>query len=104
MKYINKLKPAVAGATFMVVFGIIDNLFLIIGMDSLSAILPNIDATINGGIGNTISDAVGVILGASISRVVSKLLKINEDETTFMQQLVGITIGCLIPIVIYALI
>ena len=95
------IKPFIAGTTFMVVFGLIDNLFLIVGMEWLEAMMPSIDPTINGGIGNTISDAVGVVAGASISTVVSKWLKVSEEDTTFGQQLSGILLGCIIPIVGY---
>ena len=98
------IKPFIAGITFMVIFGIVDNLFLIVGMEWLEYLLPGIDPTINGGIGNTISDAVGVVAGASISSIVGKLLKVNEEDTTFIQQLLGVIIGCLIPIIIYILI
>ena len=101
MKY---LKPFVAGVTFMLIFGLIDNLFLILGMEWLEAMLPNIDPTVNGGIGNTISDAIGVVGGASISKGVSKLLKVREEDTTFVQQLFGIIVGCLLPILVYVII
>jgi hypothetical protein len=95
------IKPFVAGATFMLMFGIIDNLFLILGMAWLEKLLPTIDPIVNGGIGNTISDAVGVIAGASISSLIARWLQIKEDDTTFTQQLIGIIIGCLLPIVGY---
>ena len=100
----DKIKPFVAGTTFMVVFGIIDNLFLILGMEWLELIIPNINATVNGGIGNTISDAIGVVFGVAISTTVSKLLNVKEEATTFSQQLIGIIIGCLIPIIVYIII
>lgn len=94
-----KIKPIIAGTTFMLVFGFVDNLFLWIGMESLDS-LTNIDPLINGMLGNTFSDAVGVILGGSLSYLISRLLKIKEDQTTFAQQLLGITLGCLIPVMI----
>jgi len=99
-----KIKPFVAGTTFMIVFGIVDNLFLILGMEWLERIMPTIDATVNGGIGNTVSDAIGVVFGTAISAIVTKLLKVTEDDTTFSQQLIGVVIGCLLPILIYVLV
>lgn len=93
-----KIKPIIAGTTFMLVFGFIDNLFLLIGMESLDSLM-SIDPLINGMLGNTFSDAIGVILGGSLSYLISRLLKIKEDQTTFIQQLFGITLGCLIPVI-----
>jgi len=99
-----KIKPFIAGAVFMVTVGFVDNLFLIIGMEGVNNLLPPINQTINGAIGNTISDAIGVIIGATVSYYVSKLLGIREENTTFSQQLTGIVLGCLLPILIYLLI
>ena len=97
------IKPFVAGTVFMLIFGFIDNIFVVYGSFFTDIMLDNIDVAINGGIWNTISDAFGVIVAASVSSVISKVLGVSEDKTTFIQQLVGVTIGCLIPIVVYML-
>jgi len=82
-----KIKPVVAGMSFMLVFGLIDNLFLVIRMDIVDSIIPDIDSIVNGGIGNTISDAIGVIAGATVANILAKVLKVKEDETTLLNSL-----------------
>jgi len=99
-----KLKHFMLGMTFMVVFGIIDNLFLIIGMDWLKSIIPDINDIVNGGLGNTFSDAVGVILGIYASKALAKILKIDESEIKLSENLIGVIVGCLIPIIAYVVI
>jgi len=94
-----KLKQVIVGAVFMTVFGLVDNGFLLLGMEWFR--IP--DATINGMMGNMFSDGIGVIFGFLVSERIAKILGITEDKTTFAQQFSGIVIGCAIPIAIYAM-
>tara|TARA_R110000765_G_scaffold284220_1_gene381059 strand:- start:434 stop:703 length:270 start_codon:yes stop_codon:yes gene_type:complete len=72
------------------VFGIVDNGVLILGAFtglSIEKYLPKryqrgIGAVIGAGIGNTISDTLGAIV-----------------DTTMNDMILGITIGCLIPLI-----
>ena len=98
---IKYIKPFIAGTVFMLVFGFIDNIFVVYGSFFTEIAVDNIDVAINGGLWNTVSDAFGVIVAASVSSIISKWLGIKEENTTFTQQLSGVVLGCLIPILIY---
>ena len=96
-----KLKPFIAGTVFMLIFGFIDNIFVVYGSFFTDLLVDNMDISINAGLWNTVSDAVGVIVAASVSSGISQLMGVSEEKTTFIQQLTGVIIGCLIPIIIY---
>ena len=90
----------------MAVFGMIDNLGLFMGMAAVENWVMGIgfDAQVAAGIGNTFSDMLGVLLGGVVSAGLFKLLKVKPDDVTFIQNLVGITIGCMIPVIIKVII
>jgi hypothetical protein len=69
-----------AGMLFMIVFGFIDNLFLIIGMD----INPFLDASnspmLSAMWGNTFSDVIGAIFGVIIASIFKRLFSVKPSE------------------------
>jgi uncharacterized membrane protein len=86
----------------MIVFGIIDNLGLFVGMDFIEDYVINngYNSLVAAGIGNTFSDIVGALFGGIIASFLFKLLKVEEDSITTLHQVVGVTIGCMIPVII----
>lgn len=98
---LTKLKIFSVGCSFMLVFGIIDNLGLFIGMDAIEEYIQSLgyNSLIAAGIGNAFSDAIGAIFGGIIASYLYKTLKLKGMGTT-MQQLVGVVIGCMIPVFI----
>ena len=93
-----------AGTIFMVVFGFIDNLFLFVGMDVFSPIVDMFkDPQLSGMLGNTFSDVIGAIAGAVVSYMFLRIFKIKPSEH-LMVEIIGVTIGCIIPIGLYILI
>ena len=98
---IEYIKRFGVGASFMMVFGLVDNLGLFVGMAAIENWITRMgfDAQIAAGIGNTFSDMIGVMFGGIISTALYKLLKI-KGEGTMIQSLVGVTIGCMLPVII----
>jgi hypothetical protein len=101
-KVIENIKIFSIGASFMMVFGIIDNLGLFMGMSVVEEWImkKGFDSQVAAGIGNTFSDMLGVMLGGVVSAALYKLLKVKKEETTFWQKLVGVFIGCLLPVIV----
>ena len=101
-KHVNTLKLFLVGCSFMIVFGIIDNAGLFVGMDFIESyvIAAGYTPMIAAGIGNAFSDVIGALFGGIISGFLSKLLKIDKDSITTAHQVIGVTIGCMIPVVI----
>ncbi len=97
---LKNLKSFTVGSSFMLVFGFIDNFAMFVGMDAIEQSIINMgfDSQIAAGIGNTFSDAVGVLFGGAIGALLYKVLKV-KGEGTFAQQLVGVVVGCLIPVI-----
>lgn len=91
-----------AGCSFMIVFGIIDNLGLFIGMDAIENYIINKGYTslIAAGIGNAFSDFIGALVGGIVATSLYKILDIKSEDVTITQQAIGVTIGCMIPVII----
>ena len=98
---LKSIKAFTVGGSFMFTFGIIDNVGLFVGMAAVEDYLMNAgyDQMTAAGFGNTLSDALGVILGSAVAAVLYKTLKV-KGEGTFAQQLVGVVAGCLVPVAI----
>lgn len=92
-----------AGMLFMIVFGIIDNLGLILGMDINPFISATDDPLLSAMWGNTFSDFLGAVVGMIISYSFLKVFKVKPSENIFVE-IVGVTIGCIIPIIFYVII
>lgn len=86
----------------MTVFGIIDNLGLLVGMNAIENFIKSIgySSLVAAGIGNMFSDVIGAICGGIISSILYKILKI-EGSGTILQQTVGVCVGCMIPVFIF---
>ena len=97
-----KIGGFAAGASFMVGFGAIDNYGLWAGVEAIedyvAAAYPSISTSEVGMIGNTFSDLLGVVVGGALAALIFKLTG-AKGEGTPMQAAVGVTVGCLIPLV-----
>ena len=89
-----------AGTLFMMTFGIIDNGFLILGMDINPFLKPEDDPMLSSMIGNTFSDVIGAFVGVLVTMAFVKFVKINPSKNLFVET-IGVTVGCIIPILIY---
>ncbi len=91
-------------ATAFVVFGFIDNFLMVIFGDSIDAAFVSIGVSntlLAAGLGNTLSDAVGILSGRWVEKVVHRRLPVIEDGTLSKNQIigaetVGVIAGCLI--------
>jgi len=92
----------VAGLLFSVVFGFIDNAFLVMGMAVNPFVDPHMDPILSGMWGNTFSDFVGAVLGTAVSWGFLRIFKVEPKEYIW-SEVIGITLGCLIPIALYTL-
>lgn len=98
-----KIVSFIAGMIWSIVFGIVDNLFLWIGMDFNPWLQASSDPILSGMYGNTFSDFVGAIIAMIVSYIFLKLLKTKPSEHILIE-IIGVTIGCLIPIIVYLII
>ena len=87
----------------MVVFGIIDNGIMVLAGSALDEWLKGFgfSTMLAAGIGNTISDAVGVLSGSIVARMVWKSFgKVTETEigdgVFLFGETLGIVVGCII--------
>ena len=95
-----KALSLIAGFLFSFTFGIIDNAFLILGMEGNPFMKPEMDPILSGMWGNTFSDFVGAVSGTLISWAFLKVFKIEPKEY-ILTEVIGITLGCVVPIAIY---
>jgi hypothetical protein len=87
----------------MIVFGIMDNGIMILAGNSIDDWLKTFgfSTMLAAGIGNTFSDAVGVLSGSLVARMVWKSFgKVEEEEigsgVFLFGETLGIVIGCII--------
>ena len=87
----------------MVVFGIMDNGIMVLAGTSIDNYIKTFgfSTMLAAGIGNTISDAVGVLSGSIVARMVWKSFgKVTEkdvgDGVFLFGETLGIVLGCLI--------
>tara|TARA_R110000824_G_scaffold245596_1_gene434641 strand:+ start:1813 stop:2835 length:1023 start_codon:yes stop_codon:yes gene_type:complete len=95
------VKGFAIGSSFMFTFGVIDNVGLFVGMAAVEDTLVQMgfDSMIAAGFGNTLSDALGVVLGGLVMLSLKKILDV-KGEGTIAQQFVGVVAGCLVPVAI----
>lgn len=75
-----KIVSFFAGMLFMMVFGIIDNGFLIVGMDMNPFLSPAENPILSGMIGNTFSDVIGAIVGVLVSVLFKRLFAVKPSS------------------------
>jgi len=124
--YIDASKSVIPGLVFGVVFGFIDNAGLISGLEALdepfgrfSSMISGIKKTSSGGgstsndkildtqklssitsgLGNLFSDGLGVTIGAFFGKFASSVFP-QEIEQPIWVDMVGISLGCIIGIII----
>ncbi len=101
------IKRMISVGSAFVIFGIIDNGVMVVSgsliEDTLGHAL-NISAMASAGLGNTLSDIVGIICGRYIEKYLYKIMPIDESvELTKFQNIsaeaIGITVGCLLGMI-----
>ena len=88
----------------MIVFGIMDNGIMVIAGTAIDEWLQDsfaFSSMFSAGLGNTLSDAVGVLSGSLVARAVynafGEVTKEDIGENTFIAaEVIGIIIGCLL--------
>jgi len=90
----------------MIVFGIMDNGIMVLAGSAIDEYIKTFgfSTMLAAGIGNTISDAVGVLSGSIVARMVwKKFGKVEEDEIGsgmfLFGETLGIVVGCLIGLI-----
>lgn len=87
----------------MFFFGFIDNFILIIAGEAIDRTIASsfgFSSMFSAGLGNTLSDAVGVIGGSTMALITFKLFgEVDEDKYSqrmlITSQTIGIILGCL---------
>ena len=87
------------GLIFGIVFGIIDNVGLWLGISSFQKHI-NTDAKTQAAIGNTYSDFIGAVLGSLISITAKNSISYDEDTEPIWVTTIGIFIGTIIGLFI----
>ena len=93
------LRSVFVGLVFGIIFGFIDNFGLWIGIDKLQRYMPG-GVKMKAALGNTYSDAIGAILGTSISIMARDLATVDDSEDPLWVNPIGIIVGCLIGLLI----
>ena len=88
-----------AGMLFMITFGIIDNVFLVFGMDANQFVDPYTNPLLSAMWGNTFSDVIGAVAGVAIAWAFKKLFKVKPSEHLAVE-VAGVAVGCLLPIAV----
>ena len=88
-------KGMMVGLSFGIVFGFLDNLGLMIGIDALTKNFK-MGNMAKSAFGNTYSDFIGATVGTFISIILKQLLDYNDDDEPIWLDSLGIVIGCLL--------
>ncbi|RVU85689.1 hypothetical protein EOL70_04245 [Leucothrix sargassi] len=98
------LNRMISVSVAFIIFGFIDNFLMVIFGERIDAFFVSIGVSntlLAAGLGNTLSDAIGILSGRWVEKVLhSKLtsnhpLELSTGQTIFAET-VGIIIGCLI--------
>ena len=97
------LSRMISVASAFIIFGIIDNGVMVVSGSAIEknlGLMFGLSTMASAGLGNTLSDIVGIVCGRYIEKILFKNLnKENSDLTQFqviISEAVGITLGCLI--------
>lgn len=96
----DKLVSFFAGMIFMIVFGIIDNAFLFIGMDVNPFLDAHVSPMLSAMWGNTFSDVIGAVFGVVVASLFKHMFDVKPSEHLLVE-IVGVFVGCLIPIALF---
>lgn len=88
-------KGIMVGLSFGIVFGFLDNLGLLVGMDTLTKNFK-MDNTQKSAFGNTYSDFIGATVGTFISIILKQILNYDGNDEPIWLDSFGIVIGCLL--------
>ena len=88
-------KGILVGLTFGMVFGFLDNLGLLIGMDTLTKNFK-MNNTAKSAFGNTYSDFIGATVGTFVSIILKQLTGYDDDDQPIWLNSLGIVLGCLL--------
>ena len=94
-----KIVSFFAGMIFMIIFGIIDNAFLVFGMDVNTFVDPHTNPMLSAMWGNTFSDVIGAVAGVVVSWAFKRMFKVKPMDH-IMVEIAGVFVGCIIPILI----
>lgn len=92
------LKNVLLGATFAFVFGFIDNLFLVLGVDNLEKLFSGYSENVIAGIGNTYSDIIAAFLSSYISVIAFN--KYGVPPFISWVDAIGVFFGCIVGILV----
>lgn len=98
---LHALKGYGVGMSASMVFGIIDNAGMLIGMNGVEDAVTAMGYSpqISAALGNTFSDGAGALLGGAVAFALWKILGVKGEGTT-TQATIGVIVGCLIPIAV----
>lgn len=98
---LHALKAYGVGMSASVVFGVIDNAGMLIGMNGVDDAVTALGYSpqISAALGNTFSDAAGALLGGAVAFALWKILGVKGEGTT-SQATIGVVVGCLLPIAV----
>jgi hypothetical protein len=88
-------KGIMVGLSFGIVFGFLDNMGLMIGIDALTKNF-NMSNMEKSAFGNTYSDFIGATVGTFISIILKQILDYDDDGEPIWLNSLGIVIGCLL--------
>lgn len=87
------LRGIVLGGVFGFVFGLIDNLFLFIGLDNLIKYFPG-NHMMKSGWSNTYSDVIASFVGTFAGSIMQTITKSHGEEFPLWANSLGIFFGC----------
>jgi len=97
---IRAVKRALSLGLAFIIFGFLDNAIMLISgdlIDKTLAVSLGVSTLFAAGLGNTISDALGISAGRVVERYFEEHLPKGDPSTTtiIMAETIGIILGCL---------
>jgi uncharacterized membrane protein len=100
-KKANKAGIVLSAMIGPLIFGFLDNFGMMIGTDAIEDLVED-TPVVKSMLGNTFSDGLGALIGSSISSMMRSTTAYDERQIAHwlrpLLELLGIVIGCLIPI------
>ena len=85
-----------------IIFGFVDNAVMVVAGDNIDKLIGTafgVSVLFSAGLGNTISDVAGILVGRVVAEKLSSRLPTSEGLSTgyiIMAEAIGITLGCLL--------